>query len=290
MKTLKLHRSRDGSVFVTVLFIITVLTILGGIAVMQVMNHRTTMNQAGVWQEALVAADAGIQQAVAQLELGLKNNIAFTGTTSTTSTTGTTLTLTKNSSNVVEGPSTTTAAYTITRYLVTMSGSNVLPYYLVSSTGTVVIPMNANVISNASDTVLRKFTYGYSAAPGRPNSVLVTGTAVRVLKTWIKPRLNTDAAIAAVKSLDFNNHNVTVAGFNSSDSSMSGTATVSLSGTTYTMTGQPPPVSNPGLYSPPYLASVATDGSVADAGSATIYGDASTNGGSTLNTNNVYGL
>jgi Tfp pilus assembly protein PilX len=272
MKTPRFYNSQRGSAFVAVLFIVTVLTVLGGIAVMQIMNHRATMNQAGAWQEALVAADAGVQQAIAQLELGLSQGISFCGTSGSTSVSGTTLTLTKNSS-LLEGSATTTTSYTITRTLVTTSGTTTLPYYLVSSTGTVVIPISPGTVSsNAYDVVLRKFNFDFVAK---------SGTAIRVLNTWIKPRLNTSAALAANTSLAFSDHNITVDGFNSNDPTMSGTSGG--------LTGQPPTYAGQYDANGPYMANVATNGSLASIKNATVYGDALTNGGGATGTTNVKG-
>ena len=67
-------QSCTASAVVAVIITITVLALLASSLVVSVNNRRMTLSQASAWQEAFVAAEAGVHQGIAQLEQGLAQN------------------------------------------------------------------------------------------------------------------------------------------------------------------------------------------------------------------------
>ena len=68
MKIRSDNQSCTASALVAVIITIMVLALLASSLVVNVNNRRMTLSQASAWQEALVAAEAGVHQGIAQLE------------------------------------------------------------------------------------------------------------------------------------------------------------------------------------------------------------------------------
>src|SRR5688572_27211463 len=65
---------RRGAALVVILSVLALLTTITGVVVFTVMNRVRTIHQSSAWQEAFIASEAGVHQAMAQLENGLTRN------------------------------------------------------------------------------------------------------------------------------------------------------------------------------------------------------------------------
>lgn len=262
-------KTQEGSTFLAVLFIVVLLTVLAGGAMVNISNRRLTLNQANAWQQALIAAEAGVHDALAQVEKKLNENQPFISGTYTLSPD---LVL----SHAGEGPLSTTTSYTITAWINPGYGNSGVsrPFFKIRSTGTVQIPGSKSLSKDPRDAILRKLKLLSS-----PPSVS------RTVEAWLKPRLNTDGAFMVDGLINLNNLTIGIDGFNSADPNRSFNAALTPTGTALGYFDLPP-VS--GL-TPIYLANLATNSQIIDASNATIYGDALTNGGIVTGTSGIQG-
>src|SRR6476646_1320708 len=104
-------KNQDASALIAVIITIAVLSLLAGAFVSNVNNRRMTLSQGSTWQEALVAAEAGAHQGIAQVEQGVFQNALPGVSPSPAAPITTTLVLTHSG----EGPTTATATYSLTR-------------------------------------------------------------------------------------------------------------------------------------------------------------------------------
>lgn len=255
-----LLKNRVGSTLLAVLAMLTILTILAGSTMLNITNRQATLNQANAWEQALVAAEAGIHQAMAQLEKQINTNSALTS--------GTYIITLKHTG---EGATTTTTTYVLTG---TTLASSPYPIFHVRSTGRVNIPGAKTLSKDPRDIVLRKLRL-----TGTNNS------ASRTLEAWLQPQLNTSTAIATDEGMNFNNHTIVIDSFDSSEASRTdGLPPRNINGQPGTL-GQFN--ANPYYI---YEADLATNGtSGINAGNATVYGDVYTNGGDVIQTAGVFG-
>ncbi len=166
----KPSKTENASALIAVIITIAVLSLLAGAFVSNVNNRRMTLSQGSTWQEALVAAEAGAHQGIAQLEQGVFQNSLPASTSSNT------VTL----SHSGEGSTTVNANYSLTRIYYTVNGipSPGAPYYRIVSTGTVGLPGSKSLSMDSRDSVLRKLNLRTSAR-----------TATRTVEAWLAPSL-----------------------------------------------------------------------------------------------------
>ncbi len=70
----KPSKNQNASALIAVIITIAILSLLAGAFVSNVNNRRMTLSQGSTWQEALVAAEAGAHQGIAQVEQGVFQN------------------------------------------------------------------------------------------------------------------------------------------------------------------------------------------------------------------------
>lgn len=263
-----IFQAQEGSTFLAVLFIVVLLTVVAGSAMVNVTNRRLTLNQANAWQQALIAAEAGVHDALSLVEKRLNENQPFiTGTYTSPSMTMT---------HAGEGPLSTTTSYVITSWINPGYGSSGAsrPFFKVRSTGTVVIPGSKNLSSDQRDTILRK-----------PKLLNRPATVARTVEAWFKPRLNTDGAFTTDGIISLNSLSIGIDGFSSADPNRSFNSSLTPSGTPLGYFDLPPVSGS----SPMFLANLATNAQMIDASNATVYGDALTNGGIVTGTRGIQG-
>ena len=257
----KPSKNQNASALIAVIITIAVLSLLAGAFVSNVNNRRMTLSQGSTWQEALVAAEAGAHQGIAQLEQGVFQNSLPASTSSNT------VTL----SHSGEGSTTVNANYSLTRIYYTVNGipSPGAPYYRIVSTGTVGLPGSKSLSMDSRDAVLRKLNLRTSAR-----------TATRTVEAWLAPIYSSTGSMGlrTDQAISLNNHNIFIDSFDST-----------ILGRSYggVLPGQPYPAGNQntgmGYYNvAPYnflAANISTNSNALSGGNAYIYGDAYTNGG-----------
>ena len=257
----KPSKNENASALIAVIITIAVLSLLAGAFVSNVNNRRMTLSQGSTWQEALVAAEAGAHQGIAQLEQGVfQNSLPATNPSNT-------VTL----SHSGEGSTTANANYSLTRIYYSVNGipSPGAPYYRIVSTGTVGLPGSKSLSMDSRDSVLRKLNLQTSAR-----------TATRTVEAWLAPSYSStgSSGLRTDQSISLNNHNIFIDSFDST-----------ILGRSYggVLPGQPYPAGNQntgmGYYNvAPYnylAANISTNSNALSGGNAYIYGDAYTNGG-----------
>jgi hypothetical protein len=270
MKVPNPRRSTSGSALSVVVITSALLMVTTGIVLTSSLNRRKVVTESSVWEEALVAAEAGIHEAAAQLETGLTQNAlpandALTGA-------GQTFTFTL--SHAGGDSSIASVTYTLRRNDITIAGMS-RPYYSIISTGTVLVPASRNLSSDSRDVVLRKLDM--VTKNGAP---VGTVKATRTIEAWAKPVYSYDAALRTEGLITLNNYKIFVDSFNSNDPSRS-------------LTGGLPSETVGFFNIAPFnmmLANIATNSQFISAGDATIYGDAMTNGGTVGGTTGIQGL
>jgi hypothetical protein len=253
-----LFRPEKASALVVVLLTLAILSILAGSLVLNVHNRRITLSQSSAWQEALVAAEAGLHQGIAQVEQGLFQN-ALPDTTSSP----TDVTLVHGG----EGPTSAAAKYTLEKRnfpIGCIININCQPFYRIVSTGTVGLPGGKFLSMDGRDAVLRKL-----------NLQSTNQTATRQIEAWLQPVYNkTEAGLSVDDLITLNNHNIFIDSFDSTDSNRS----VAISGSS----ARGPSTTQGEFNIAPYnilAANISTNSAFLSAGNAYIYGDAYTNGG-----------
>ena len=269
----KPSKNKNASALIAVIITIAILSLLAGAFVSTVNNRRMTLSQGSTWQEALVAAEAGAHQGIAQVEQGV-----FQNSLPASNPYGVTL------SHGGEGSTTVNANYSLTRIYYNVNGipSPGAPYYRIVSTGTVGLPGSKSLSMDSRDAVLRKLNL-------RTN----TRTATRTVEAWLQPIYSStgSAGLRTDESISLNNHNIFIDSFDST-----------LLARSYggVLPGQPYPAGNQntgmGHYNvAPYnflAANVSTNSDALSGGNAYIYGDAYTNGGTletVVGTGNIQG-
>lgn len=266
MKTKRIASSSNGSTLVGVLIIVAILSFLAGSALFSTTNRRLTLSQAQTWQQALVAAEAGAHQAMAQIDRGLYSANALPSISGTQ-------TFSLSLSQSGEGQSTSNAVYSISG---SNAGTSSSPRYIyrIISTGSAQLPGGRSLSADFRDAVLRKLNLGTS-----PRS------AVRRIEVRVRPSLNTDVAIATDGAINLNGKPIAVDSFDSHDSTRSYNFNSTLG------FGLPHPTVI-GMYNDAQHmnATLASNSPYVHTGLATIYGDILTNGGpEPSDRNNVLG-
>jgi len=267
----KPSKNQNASALIAVIITIAVLSLLASAFVSNVNNRRMTLSQGSTWQEALVAAEAGAHQGIAQIEQGVFQNSLPASTPSNN------VTL----SHGGEGSTTVSANYSLTRTDVTLGGIQ-QPFYRIVSTGTVGLPGSKSLSTDSRDAVLRKLNL-------RTN----VRTATRTVEAWLQPIYSSTGSLGLRTDLaiSLNNHNIFVDSFDS---------TILARSYGGVLPGQPYPAGNQnngmGYYNvAPYnflAANVSTNSDALSGGNAYIYGDVYTNGGTmetVVGTGNIQG-
>ncbi len=272
--------SQSGSALLISLFVITILSLLLGGVLIQIRVNANTLNQAISWQQALVAAEAGVQQAAAQVQaqfvplLNLNTPPDLTGTQSNIPAVSGTLT------NSGEGNVSATFGYVLSGTKGSKGTS-----FRVLSTGTAQVAGTKFVGHDGRDAVLRKLTFTSNAC-----------FATRQIEAWFAPDRSAECGLVTNGTISMNNHNITVDSFDSS----------SYNNADPTLRRSEPNKgpnaiigyynskainnSNGGVMGQDYFyADIGTNGQLITAGGAYIYGDAMTNGGVATGTVHVSG-
>ena len=270
----KPSKTENASALIAVIITIAVLSLLASAFVSNVNNRRMTLSQGSTWQEALVAAEAGAHQGIAQLEQGVFQNSLPASTSSNT------VTL----SHGGEGSTTVNANYSLTRFYYNVNGIPApgAPYYRIVSTGTVGLPGSKSLSMDSRDSVLRKLNLRTSVR-----------TATRTVEAWLAPSYSSTGSLGlrTDQAISLNNHNIFIDSFDS---------TILARSYGGVLPGQPYPAGNQntgmGHYNvAPYnflAANISTNSNAISGGNAYIYGDAYTNGGTletVVGTGNIQG-
>ena len=195
----KPSKNENASALIAVIITIAVLSLLAGAFVSNVNNRRMTLSQGSTWQEALIAAEAGAHQGIAQVEQGVFQN----SLPDTTGPGGASNSLTLSHGG--EGSTTVSASYSMTRTDVTSEGCQ-QPYYRIVSTGTVALPGSKSLSMDSRDAVLRKLNLRTSPR-----------TATRTVEAWLQPIYSSTGSLGlrTDKAISLNNHNIFVDSFDS---------------------------------------------------------------------------
>src|SRR5260221_304602 len=190
----------SGSTLLAVMITSLLLSGMTATVLMVTLNRRHTVNQSVVWEEALTAAEAGVHQGVAQVELALsQNSLPANPSTNTGQTFSVSLSHDGGDSSGAN------AQYTLTRNDV-VSGGMTRPYYSIVSTGSIPLPGARWLGSNSRDTVLRKLNLTNGGS---------TLMATRTVEAWLRPKYNNDTAPRSDGSPTLNNHNIYLYNLNS---------------------------------------------------------------------------
>ena len=236
--------------------------------------------QTATWQEALLAAESGIDLAIVELRKSLypAPNYAWSGWTNSPgdNVTGYELTTVPNA-GLNGTPMTIETNVDAPAQLI--NPTNSWQYYRIRTVGTIPITGPARASDNPQDTKLRRlslrferFTNGLLSAHALPTDANGNPKpqVSRRIEAIVQPVSAFDQAIMSVGVVDMTNQNIVVDSYNSSD----------------------PTKSTNGLYDVAKRqenGDVATDGQLIDAGNAHIYGDVATNAGTVSGAANITG-
>ena len=262
-----------GSILVWTVMTIAILSLLGAEVIRLVSIKYQSALQTATWQEALLAAESGIDLGIVELRKSLFpapnhawdgwNNTPGNGVVSYGLTTipnaglaGTPMTIEVN----VDAP----ASF--------VDPTNGWQYYRIRTVGTMPITGLPRVADNKQDNRLRKLSLRFE----RFTNGILTAHAIsspqvsRRIEAIVRPVSSFDEAIMSVGTIDLTNQNIVIDSYDSSD----------------------PTKSTNGLYDVAKRqenGDIATDGSVIDAGNAHIYGDVATNSGTVTGAANITG-
>lgn len=235
-------------------------------------NRHRQVYQTAAWHSALLAAESGVDMAVAELRKSLQDPAAaFSAWTRDDGTSG--------------GPGTGSTYFTSSVLLRTGEGgqrswaqievaapaelrdSRGTQWYRVRSIGYAEVPGGRVVAGNPLDLELRKLDFRIDSRTQMPVS---TPQASRLIEVIVKPVGAFRLALLSDDRIDMNNLNIVVDSYDSRDSTKS----------------------TNGFYDPAKRQNngdIASNGPLIDVGNAQIYGDASTNNGQVLRASNVTG-
>ena len=267
------HSQQQGSVLLWTVLVIAILSLFA-MEVLRAVSGRFQVGlQTAAWQEALVAAESGVDLAVVELRKSLYpapnhawegwNNVPGNGVLSHGLTTipnaglaGTPMTIEVN----VDAPAQL------------IDSSNGWQYYRIRTLGSMPLTGPPRIGFSKQDNQLRKLTLRvqrfidnlFTSENNSPH-------ASRRIEAVVAPLSSYSQAIMSVGALNLNNQNIVIDSYDSSD----------------------PAKSTNGLYDAAKRqenGDIATDGNVLQAGNAHIYGDVSTNAGTATGTVNVTGV
>jgi hypothetical protein len=264
----------EASILVWTVLVIAILSILGAEVLRVVSIKHQSALQTSTWQEALLAAESGIDLAIIELRKSLYpapnhawegwNNSPGNGVVSYGLTTipnaglaGTPMTIEVN----VDAPNGL------------IDAGNGWQYYRIRTVGTMPITGLARATDNKQDTRLRRLSLRFERFT---NGILLAHAisapqVSRRAEAIVRPVSSFDQAIMSVGSLDLTNQNIVIDSYDS----------------------QNPAKSTNGLYDLSKRqenGDIATDGNLIEAGNAQIYGDVATNAGTVSGAANITGV
>ena len=280
-------RDQHGSTFVVVLGFVAVISMAFGAVLTRTMNTHRKVSHIASWQEALIAADAGGETAIAELRKTISDTTqanAFVGwdlyasAEPTAAKLGTVLPGTGKSTIkdlrdgkalrfappklVHGGEGNTEMDMTVMidapPSLVDFSDKQ---WFRVRATGTTYLPGATLMAGDKRDLRLRRLSI---LRDGKLQQPVTRPQTTRIVEMIVKP-IGLEPAIFSREPIDMNNANIVV---NSYDSRIHGVYTDAVAGAE---------------------GDIATNSGLIDAGNASIYGDAYTNDGQVVNSANVKG-
>ncbi len=266
MKT-SLRLTNKGSALIYAILAILVLT-MGAAEVMRLVSNKYLNTfHAASWQEALIAAESGVDLAIVQL----RKNIQTPGGAWDSPWVGT-------AGGALSAYSLTTVNYAGeggTRMTMSVSvdapaslvDSNGWQYYRIRSIGSTAIPGPARSGNERRDLDLRKLSLRFDRYTG---ARVASPQASRKLEIIARPISAFDKAQIAKTTMDYTDQNIVIDSYDSTDPLKSTDGQWDISKR----------LSN---------GSIATDGTLISAGNAQVYGDAATNNGSVTGLANVTG-
>lgn len=268
-----------GAVLVFALLTILVLSMVAANVLSTVNTKYNSLYQAASWQEALPAAEAGIDLAIAELREALPLTGVALQPPVRSANDPLIVTLTHGGEGNVE-----TRARVSWDVAFAIPGTD-LNYYRIRSEGIAGVAGPQRAAGDSRDHVLRRLSL---VTDRRTGEALDRGAqdledrpkATRAIEVVMRPTSGFQNAITAASDILLNNHNIFVASFTSdtADPDFSSSNYASLLGSTHEERLQHHMQAN-----------VATNGQILDAGQSSIYGDGMTNEGEVRRGENIYG-
>src|SRR5438105_4770046 len=263
-----------GSVLVWTVLVIAILSLIAVETLRLVTIKYQNALQTSTWQEALLAAESGIDVAIVELRKSLypQPNSAWQGWNNApgNNITGYELTTVPNA-GLNGTPMTIETNVDAPAELI--DPGNSWQYYRIRTVGTIPITGPARTNDNPQDTKLRRLSLRWERfTNGILTSHLITAPQVsRRIEAVVRPVSAFDQAIMSVGIVDLTNQNIVVDSYDSSD----------------------PAKSTNGLYDAAKRqqnGDIATDGQLIEAGNAQIFGDVATNAGTVSGAANITGV
>jgi hypothetical protein len=264
-----------GSALVWTMCVITILSLIAAQLLQVVSSKYHNALHTATWQESLLAAESGVDLAIAELRKSLypAPNYAWQGWSNTPGNGATSYGMsTIPNAGLVGTPM--TIEVNVDAPLQLKDPSNSWQYYRVRATGTMPLIGPARAADNKQDTRLRKislqmdrFTNGLLTSHQLTNGPIVA----RRVEAIVRPVSAFDLAIMAVGALDLTDQNIIIDSYDSRDTAKS----------------------TNGLYDATKRqqdGNIATDGRILNAGNAHVYGDVATNSGTVSGVANVTGI
>jgi len=266
--------TKTGSVLVWTVLVIAMLSLIAVETLRLVTVKYQNALQTSTWQEALLAAESGIDLAIVELRKSLypQPNHAWDGWNNPpgNEVTGYELTTVPNA-GLNGTPMTIETNVDAPTQLI--DPTNSWQYYRIRTVGTIPITGPARTSDNPQDTKLRRLSLRWERfTNGILTPRLLTAPQVsRRVEAVVRPVSAFDQAIMSVGVVDLTNQNIVVDSYDSTD----------------------PTKSTNGLYDPAKRqenGDIATDGQLIEAGNAQIYGDVATNAGTVSGAANITGI
>ena len=268
--------SQNGSTMLVALMFLGILMAIGGATFLAVQGRYRQVHQNATWQEALLAAESGIDLAVNEMRKDLyAPATAWTDWSNDPGASGGTAPalISEDASYYTskvllregEGGQRSYCKISVDApsFLRDATGEQ---WYRVRCLGVANLPGGPVAAGDKTDLRLRKFDLQYDRRTG----ARVLPQATRLIEAIVKPVGTFRLALFGIKKIDMNNLNIVVDSYDSRD----------------------PAKSTAGFYDPAKRqqnGNIATNGDLIEAGNAHIYGSAATNGGTVLNSTNVTG-
>lgn len=273
---MKRTSSQNGSTMLIALLFLGILMAVGGATFLVVQNRYRQVHQNATWQEALLAAESGIDLAVNEMRKDLyAPQTAWTAWSTDPNASG----------GIAPALVSANATYYTSRVLLREGEGGQRSYckisvdapsflrdatgeqwYRVRCLGVANLPGGTVVAGDKTDLRLRKFDLQFDRRTG----ARILPQATRLIEAIVKPVGTFRLTLLGLKTINMNNHNIVVDSYDSRN----------------------PAKSTAGFYDPlkrQENGNIATNGQLIDAGSAQIYGSAATNGGTVLNPANITG-
>ncbi len=262
-----------GSVLIWTVLIITILSLVAAELLQVVSGKYYSTLHTAVWQEALLAAESGVDLAIMELRKSLypAPNHAWEGW-STSPGGGATSYGLQTIPNAGLAGTPMTIEVTVDAPLQLKDPGNSWQYYRIRTIGTMPITGPARASDNKQDTRLRKLSLQFDRfTDGVLTSHAVDSPRVsRRLEAILRPVSSFDQAVMSVGALNLTDASIIIDSYDSRD----------------------PTKSTSGLYDATKRqenGDIATDGNIINAGNAHVYGDVATNAGTVSGVANVTG-